>query len=308
MPDKPAAEVDIDESLVRVLLADQAERVIPDAVTLPLAKVAEGWDSEVWRLGARHAVRLPRRAVAAPLARHEQRALPDIARRLGAVGVRVPAPVVAGTPTEAFPWAWSVVPWIEGDRGMDVPRGDRSDWAETLAAALGALHVHAPAGHPVNPVRGGALATRAAAFRDRLAALRDAQAIDPATAGLLEDAWHAGLSAAPWSRAPVWIHGDLHPGNLVSHDGGLAGIIDFGDVTAGDPAYDLAVAWLAFDAGGRARFRAATSDRYDAATWRRARAWAAAVVLMLLLHSDDDPDYRALGTDAAADIIADDGA
>jgi hypothetical protein len=27
---------------------------------------------------------------------------------------------------------------------------------------------------------------------------------------------------------------------------------------------------------------------------------------MLLLHSDDDPDYRALGTDAAAEVIADD--
>jgi aminoglycoside phosphotransferase (APT) family kinase protein len=305
VPDKPVAEVEIDRRLVRALLAVQATLAIPDAATLPLEKVAEGWDSEVWRLGRAHAVRLPRRAPAAPLVRHEQLVLPGIAERLAPTGVRVPAPIVAGTPAAGYPWAWSVVPWIDGDRGLDVPRSDRSGWAETLAGALGALHVEAPADHPVNPVRGHALATRAGAFDERLAALRAAGALDASSADALEDVWGAGLSAAEWGRAPVWIHGDLHPGNLVSCDGGLAGIIDFGDVTAGDPAYDLGVAWLAFDAAGRGRFVAACRGRYDAATWRRAHAWAAAVVLMLLVHSDDNPDYHALGVDAAAEVIAD---
>ena len=307
MPDKPTAEFAIHPALVRALLAAQATQVIPDASSLSLTKEAEGWDSEVWRLGRDHAVRLPRRELAAPLVRHEQQVLPGISERLAPLGVRVPAPVVAGVPDCGYPWAWSVVPWIEGERGLDVARSERSEWAETLAAALGALHVDAPADHPVNPVRGGALATRAGAFEDRLAALRDAGGLEPATAAKLEQIWQAGLSAAVWSRPPVWIHGDLHPGNLVSHAGTLAGIIDFGDVTGGDPAYDLAAAWLAFDAGGRARFIAATGARYDTATWRRARAWAAAVVLMLLVHSDDNPDYAALGRDAAAEVIADAG-
>ncbi len=307
MPDKPAAEFAIHPALVRALVASQAAGAIPDASTLTLTKVAEGWDSEVWRLGRDHAVRLPRRELAAPLVRHEQQVVPGIAALLAPVGVRVPNPVVAGVPDCGYPWPWSVVPWIEGERGLDVPRAARSEWTETLAAALGALHVDAPADHPVNPVRGGALATRAGAFEDRLAALRDVGGLEPATAAQLEQIWQAGLSAAVWSRPPVWIHGDLHPGNLVSRAGRLAGIIDFGDVTGGDPAYDLAVAWLAFDAGGRARFIAATGARYDTPTWRRARAWAAAVVLMLLVHSDDNPDYAALGRDAAAEVIADAG-
>lgn len=305
MPDKPAAEVLIDEAAIRRLLAAQAIPVIPDALRLPLVKVAEGWDSEVWRLGARHAVRLPRRALAAPLVLHEQQVLPRIADRLAATGVRVPAPVVCGTPAAGFPWSWSVVPWIEGERGMDVPRTGRSGWAPTLAAVLGSLHVEAPADHPVNPVRGRPLDTRAGAFRDRIAALRDARTLDRTVGDALEAVWQAGLSAAPWERAPLWIHGDLHPGNLVSRDGSLVGLIDFGDVTAGDPAYDLGVAWLAFDADARAEFVSATGGRYDAATWRRAHAWAAAVVLMLLLHSDDDPDYRALATDAATEVVGD---
>ena len=305
VPDKPAAEFAIHPALVRALVAAQATDAIPDASSLSLTKVAEGWDSEVWRLGHDHAVRLPRRELAAPLVRHEQQALPAIADRLAPVGVRVPAPVVAGVPDCGYPWAWSVVPWIEGERGLDVPLGERSGWAETLAAALGALHAVAPADHPVNPVRGAALATRAAAFEDRMAALRASGGLVTEKAAHLEEIWQRGLSSPPWSGAAVWIHGDLHPGNLVAHDGGLAGIIDFGDVTAGDPSYDLAVAWLAFDAEGRERFIAATGSRYDIATWRRAHAWAAAVVLMLLVHSDDNPDYATLGRDAAAQVIAD---
>ena len=110
------------------------------------------------------------------------------------------------------------------------------------------------------------------------------------------------LAAPPWTGPPVWIHGDLHPGNLVARGSDLVAIIDFGDVTAGDPAYDLAVAWLAFDAAGRERFVAALRDRYDAATWTRAHGWAAAVTLMLLDHSDDNPEYAALGAEALGEL------
>ncbi len=302
MPDKPTAEFAIHPALVRALLAAQATQVIPDASSLSLTKEAEGWDSEVWRLGRDHAVRLPRRELAAPLVRHEQQVLPGISERLAPLGVRVPAPVVAGVPDCGYPWAWSVVPWIEGERGLDVPRAARSEWAETLAAALGALHVDAPDDHPVNPVRGGALATRAGAFEDRLAALRDVGGLEPATAAQLEQIWQAGLSAAVWSRPPVWIHGDLHPGNLVARGGTLTGIIDFGDVTAGDPAYDLAVAWLAFDAHGRDAFIGETQGHYNAATWRRAHGWAVAVTLILLGNSDDNPEYLELGRECLREL------
>ncbi|WP_194411357.1 aminoglycoside phosphotransferase family protein [Microbacterium cremeum] len=303
MPDKPAAEIAIDAALVRSLVASQASHAIPAAETLPLEKVAEGWDSEVWRLGDHAAVRLPRRALAAPLVLHEQRALPGIAQRLSATGVRVPDPIVAGRPTAGYPWAWSVVPWIDGTRGLDVPRRSRAGWAATLAGALQALHVEAPADHPVNPVRGRPLETRDAVFHERLEGLRRAATLDEHAADDLRRIWQAGVTAPAWSRRPVWIHGDLHPGNLVAQSGRLRGIIDFGDVTAGDPAYDLAVVWLAFDGRGREAFRASTSQAYDADTWQRAHAWAAAVVVMLLTHSDDAPDYAALARDAIPEIL-----
>ncbi|MCW3494232.1 aminoglycoside phosphotransferase family protein [Microbacterium sp. SSM24] len=301
MADKPVAEVVIDEWLVRRLLASRATE-IPDAAALPLVRTASGWDSEIWRLGEDLAVRLPRRALAAPLILNEHRSLAVVGPAIEAAGVRVPAPVVRGAPGELFPWAWSVVPWIHGARGIDVPRAQRAGWAETLARALAALHVEAPADHPVNPVRGRPLATRAAVFAERVDALAAAGSLTTREARALAEAWTAGIAAPAWHGPAVWIHGDLHTGNLVADGPRLTGIIDFGDVTAGDPAYDLAVAWLAFDPSGRGRFIAATGARYDRSTWTRARAWAAAVAVLLLAHSDDEPDYEALGRSALDEI------
>lgn len=300
MPDKPAAEVEIDEALVRRLLTSQASAVIPDAATSPLSLVAEGWDSAVWRLGDSYAVRLPRRALAAPLMRHEQQALPVIARRVEPTGVGVPLPAFAGSPDGSYRWPWSVVPWFHGESGLGVPRRLRRGWAGPLARALTAMHVPAPADHPVNPVRGRALETRAHAVAERLDGLRSA--VPQASLDAAATMWQGGLSASPYDGEPVWIHGDLHPGNLVARGTHLVAMIDFGDVTGGDPAYDLAIAWLAFDEQGRSEFIAATQSRYDDATWTRARAWAVAVALLLLFHSDDNPEYAALGAEALGEL------
>lgn len=302
MPDKPSADTRIDESLVRELLTQAS--IVPDAVRVPLRHVADGWDCSVWRVGEDLAARLPRRAAAAGLVHHEARALPFIGAAIEATGVRVARPLFIGEPTHAYPWSWTIVPWIGGRPGLDVPRIDRDGWALPLAHALSALHAPAPVDHPVNPFRGVPLADRADTVRDRIDALRAAGGLTPPTLARAEDVWSRGVDAPPWSSDPVWIHGDLHPGNLIAEGHALRGIIDFGDVTGGDPAYDLAVAWLAFGASGRAAFIGATGDRYDAATWTRARAWAAAVAVMLLAHSDDDPLYGTLGTESLHEVSA----
>lgn len=301
MADKPAAERSIDEALVRALLIEQAGAVVPGVGTATLTHAEDGWDCSVWRLGDRWAVRLPRRELAAPLVRHEQAVLGDIAARIVATGVGVPAPVLAGQPGHGYPWSWSVVPWFEGSTGLSVPLRERRGWAGRLADALGALHMPAPDDHPVNPVRGVPLRQRADAVAVRFESLRGRA--DPDALSRAHAAWRAALEVEPWRRGPVWVHGDLHPGNLVVVGGELVAIIDFGDVTGGDPAYDLAVAWLAFDAPGRRAFIAATGSRYDGATWVRARGWAAAVAAILLDQSDDNPDYARLGSDALQELL-----
>lgn len=78
------------------------------------------------------------------------------------------------------------------------------------------------------------------------------------------------------------MHGDLHPANVVVADGTLAGVIDFGDLSAGDPAWDLAAAWVILPSGAAPRFFDAY-ERADDATIRRARGLAVVKSLFLML-------------------------
>ena len=73
--------------------------------------------------------------------------------------------------------------------------------------------------------------------------------------------------------SPLWLHGDLHPANVVVSGGTLSGVIDFGELCAGDPAADLAAAWMLLPSGAAERFFAAYGMA-DAAMIRRARGWA----------------------------------
>lgn len=283
----PGAEVTISEDLVRGLIADQH----PDLADLPLSPAAEGWDNQVWRLGPDLAVRLPRRAQAAPLVVAEQRWLPLLAPRLP---VPVPAPVRVGLPGRGFPWPWSVVPWLVGRRASQDPDPTGRPLLPGLVELVVALHQPAGPDAPVNPFRGGPLATRDEVVRRRLEELDAAYpgGVDPLLA-----VWEDALAAEAWAGGPRWLHGDLHPGNLlVTPAGVLAGVLDFGDLTAGDPATDLAVAWMVFDVDTRAEFaaRLRAAGHLDDATWRRARGWALAFGL-LLAGLGDDAEYAAVG-------------
>ena len=57
---------------------------------------------------------------------------------------------------------------------------------------------------------------------------------------LINAAWEEALGASTWTAPPVWIHGDLLPGNLLVKDGRLCAVIDFGGLGVGDPACDSA--------------------------------------------------------------------
>ncbi len=297
MGTRPAAEVDVTVDLVRDLLDEQH----PDLARLPLRPVATGWDNVLLRLGDRLAVRVPRRESAAALVEHEQRWLPVLAPRLG---VDVPVPVRVGRPSARFPWSWSVVAWRRGRTAASLAPAARAPLAAALADVVVRLHTPAPADAPANPVRGVPLLAGDAGVRARLAS---GAVPDAARVGRR---WDAALAAPPWSGPPLWLHGDLHPANLlVTDDGALAAVLDFGDLTAGDPATDLATAWLTLDASSRAAFRAhltrpaAGHPAADPATWDRARGWALCLATAMLAHSDDDPTIARLGQESLAQVL-----
>ncbi len=274
----PRAGLVVDVSLVRALLAAQA----PHWSHLPLREVARGWDNAVFRLGTDLAVRVPLRALAAALVDHEARWLPELAPRLP---VATPVPLLVGEPATGYPWRWTVVPWLRGEVLAGVPAAGRTRYAVPLADALVAMHRPAPPAAPDNPFRGVPLAERASTVGAMSWA--DLASAHPGVAvEALEGAWRRGVAAEAWAGPALWLHGDPHPLNVLVRGGQLSALLDFGDVTSGDPASDLATCWMSFDEVGREAFR----ERVDAAgvvdpaVWDRAAAWAAAIAAALLRH------------------------
>jgi aminoglycoside phosphotransferase (APT) family kinase protein len=279
----PDAEVAIDAALVRKLLQEQH----PDLAHLEIVPIDAGWDNAVFRLGDRLSVRLPRRQIAAALIEYEQTWLPQIAARMP---IAVPVPWRSGAPGPGYPWRWSVLSWIAGN-AADLSPPHPSE-AKRLGQFLRALHTPAPPNAPVNPFRGVSLGQRAEAIAERLQRLKTkTDLISPA----IQAQWEAAL-AAPIDTPPTWIHGDLHPRNILVEGGLLTGIIDWGDLTAGDRATDLAAVWMLF--GDRnARLEAiAAYGSLSAATLRRAQGWAIVFGVVLLdTGLVDHSRHRAIG-------------
>jgi aminoglycoside phosphotransferase (APT) family kinase protein len=177
----------------------------------------------------------------------------------------VPVPVRVGEPRARFPKTWTVVRWVDGEPADQAPISSPRA-AGTLAGFLRALHHKAPGEAPASPSRGGPL--EALGFDEWLTVVASSN-----VAADLRRTWQQAVAAPAWAGPPVWLHGDLHPANVVVSDGTLSGVIDFGEMCAGDPARDLAAAWLLLPAGTAARFFGAYANADDA-TIQRARGWA----------------------------------
>lgn len=251
-----------DDALVHSLLRAQH----PDLAELGLHGVAGGWDNQMWRLGNDLAVRLPRTERAPSLLRKEHRWLPTLAPHLP---LPVPTPLRIGEPSALFPYPWAVVAWVSGDPADSSPTTRGDDAADTLAAFLKALHQSAPPDAPTSPNRGVPLPAVAQEFDERFRDVADSGI--PTTD--IRRLWNEAIAASSWQNPPTWLHGDLHPANVVVSHGTLSGVIDFGELCAGDPATDLAAAWLILPAGADTRFFDAYENA-DEATIQRARGWA----------------------------------
>lgn len=269
----------IDEALVRRLVASQ----FPHWAGLPIRRVAvDGWDNSTFHLGSAMKVRLPNAPGYASQAEKELTWLPRLAPHLP---VPIPAPLAIGEPGEGFPLRWSIYGWLEGETAFVAPIPDRVRLARELAAFLRALQAIDPTGGPPagqpNFFRGGDLGVYDAETRQCLVAL-DGQ-IDRQAACAV---WEAAL-AASWAGPPLWVHGDIAPGNLLLQHGRLSAVIDFGCCAIGDPACDLVMAWSFFSGASRDAFIEAVA--MDAGAWARARGWALwKALLMRLTYRDAD--------------------
>ena len=253
----------IDTTLVQRLVASQ----FPQWKDLPIRPVVVGgWDNRTFHLGEQMLVRMPSAAAYASKVEKEQHWLPILAPLLP---LKIPVPLAMGEPAEGYPWRWSIYSWLDGDTAASTHIVDLCDFATSLAHFLISLQAIDPTGGPLpgphNFYRGGALTTYDAETRQALVALKGKIDVDAAT-----EVWEAAL-ATTWQGAPVWVHGDLSTGNMLMQEGKLCAIIDFGGLTIGDPACDLAIAWTLFEGESREAFRAMLPR--DAGTWARGRGW-----------------------------------
>lgn len=230
----PKAEVNIDKALIQHLLQTQ----IPKLASLELTFLDAGWDNENYRLGKEYIIRLPRRQLAADLILNEINWLPTLQKRLP---IAIPAPVFSGQPDAKYPWQWTIIPWVNGrSANLNPPKATE---AIPLVKFLKALHQKDPVNAPVNHSRGVHLREKMADLQLRMDRLQSkTNSISPKIHSLLSTALEA-----PFPNEKYLIHGDLHPRNMIVDTGKITSIIDWGDITDGDMATDLASLWMLFD-------------------------------------------------------------
>ena len=275
-PFRKKAEIELTAELVRELLQDQH----PDLADRPVTFGARGWDNQLWRLGDDLAVRLPWQAGAAGASLLKEHTwVPVLAPRLP---LPVPVPQRLGQPSARYPHPWIVTTWVPGTPADRAPATCGGPAADALAAFVTALHRPAPVGAPKGRGRGGALrrdarglARQFGTLTDLCTAVAETDQEPTPDPDAVRAIWDDAVAAPAWDGPPSWLHGDLHPANVLTADGNICGVVDFGDLCAGDPALDLAACWILLpDHEAIERFQAAYPLAGDDATWRRARGWA----------------------------------
>lgn len=283
------AEIVVDVDLARALIREQFP-----APGSTIAPFGSGWDNTAYRVDGDLVFRFPRRRIAVRLLECETRVLPRLAGRLP---LPIPNPEWAGEPTEAFPWPFSGYRRLAGRTAdsVDLSDDERRAMAAPLAGFLRALHDVPVDGLelPGDEFRRTDFGQRVSVLMERLVGLGDA--------GLVADRrpwlrlFESADFPAPAERA-VPVHGDLYERHLLVDDAHRAcGVIDWGDVHAGDPGIDLSLLYRFFPAAARDGFLRVYGD-LDARTARMARLRAAfhAVTVTFFAHSTGDaPMLRA---------------
>ena len=224
---------------------------------------AEGTDHLLFRLGSDRLIRFPKRFSASLSVKKEVILLPKLAQSLP---MRIPKVIGYGKPQSNYPFPWLICDWIEGSTPHDPAMIKDDAAALEMGNFVQSMHkVHISNGPRSS--RGYPLERCTELVKHSIKGLDGGYDLQ-----LLDRLWELTLKTPKWSGDPVWIHGDLHPGNLLVEKDKLVGGLDFGLAGIGDPACDMMVAWSLLKSTGRELFKSIVKP--DEETWLRGRGWA----------------------------------
>lgn len=259
IPQMHEGEALVDDGTVRALLEDQ----FPNWADRRLLRIADsGTDNAIYRLGDDLGIRLPRIHWAKAQIEKECRWLPTLAADLP---TPVPVPLAEGRPGHGYPFPWLVYPWLEG---TSLDRATVDNWdvvAEGVAEFVLALQHVSPVGGPPPTRRGTPMAQYDEAVESGISQLDGVIDVDRA-----RYIWQSAVEAGDWTGDPVWVHGDLLPGNILIGKNRLSGIIDWSGAGVGDPACEAMLAW-SLPPDARRLYR--NILELDDATLARGRGW-----------------------------------
>ncbi len=287
------SEIKLEEEEAFALIKNQFPELQPKKITL----LGSGWDNTAYLIDDRIVFRFPRRQIAVPFLEHEACMLPKIASRLP---LAIPVPKWIGKPSQqGYPWPFVGYELLKGITACkaNLKEDQRSRSAEPLARFLKCLHsipiAEATACHLPTDDLGRLTVSKVLPQITKnldelslLGLIESPQTFDP----LLEKAQHL---RAPHSTTIV--HGDFYVRHLIVNENHeLAGVIDWGDMSIGDPAIDFAIAHSFLPDNAQDTFRKCYGPIADD-TWSLARFRAlhsSAILAVFGYHTQDQAIMR----------------
>jgi aminoglycoside 2''-phosphotransferase len=213
---------------------ERIDAVFPALEARTATVIGTGWTVDTYEVDDGWIVQLPRGERSAERLRGQIDTLPELAAELSAL---VPEPVYSDKEVPAIAYRK-----IEGRTLDDAPDGL---WPERLGRFLYDLHLMPPEYVGLRGLRAKDVRQHDARelddFRSRVFPLLGAE--EAARFGERFDGFLADEEI--WRFAPCLIHADIGPEHvLVSPEGDLAGVLDWEELTVGDPVGDFA--WLLF--------------------------------------------------------------
>lgn len=285
-------EFHINANLVRELLTEQ----FPNWSKLDLQEILpKGTDNAMFKLASDKLVRLPRTKQSATNIEKELLWLPKFSSLLP---IAIPTLLGSGSANKKYPLPWVIYNWLEGkstDKEGDIDLGQAAVNLGNFVVAMQKIDpTNGPKcnrGQPLNKCNKGVL--------ESIESLKGEY-----DTNLLTKIWESTLETPAWSGDPVWIHGDLHSGNILVKNKKITAIVDFGLAGIGDPAADMMLAWTVLDAENREIFRSIAKP--DDHTWARGRGWAFALgALGYPYYRKSNPEFAHIAKRSLDEVIAD---